>query len=180
VWFTATGFSEELPLPLQVIGQYLSGKTADKWQEYLQQPGTADGDATARLHNVILPSYQALPLPVKRCFLTFAAYDEDERVPAEHLLSRWAGWELVPGPQASKAARWCLEQLQAACLIHSTRRYNHYDPDDPVCFYMHDVLRDLARMINDAEHTKKLQCCDAGWVKVQLEVRPAVHSFSHR
>lgn len=131
----------------------MSTKTPDEWNRYLNEPAQNARDATAEIHDIIHPSFNALPLPVKRCFISFAAYQEDARIDADRLLSLWSGWELVAGLQATRAAQTYLNKLQDACLIHFDETKQRV--------YMHDVLRDLA--------VRKAQ--EAGWLIV-LEVCP--------
>lgn len=131
----------------------MSTKTPHEWIRYHNEPTQNARDATAEVHDIIVPSFNALSLPVKRCFISFAAYHEDARIPVDRLLSLWSGWELVAGLQATRAAQTYLNKLKDACLIH-------FDVTEQ-CVYMHDVLRDLA--VRRAR--------EAGWLVV-LEVCP--------
>jgi hypothetical protein len=135
---------------MQVIGRYLSGRPREQWQHYIdQEPADIGDDPIATIHEVIRPSYLALPSPVKRCFLTFAAFREGEYIRESELLDLWAGWELVAGPHAYHSAQSFLHQLQDLCLIHIhmkefgllvLRNSRNSTPH----FYMHDVLWELA------------------------------------
>ena len=138
----------------------MSTKTSDEWNRYLTEPVENARDATAEIQDIIFPSFSALPLPVKRCFISFAAYQEDARIRADRLLSLWSGWELVAGLQATRAAKTYLKKLKDACLIH-------FDVTEKRV-YMHDVLRDLA--------VRRAQ--EAGWLIV-LEVCPCTARKLH-
>lgn len=95
------------------------------------------------MHCIMQPSFDALPLSVKRCFVSFALFPEDSHVPAEHLVALWSSWELLPGKHAHDAAYRYLQMLQDASLIlHSSFAENIEQTNGG--FHMHDVLRDLA------------------------------------
>jgi hypothetical protein len=84
---------------------------------------------------------------VKRCFHTFVPFIEGESIRESQVLDIWAGWELVPGPQAYVAAKSYLHDLEDACLIHR-RHMESFSWFDLVQDGMtHDVLHDLASRI---------------------------------
>jgi hypothetical protein len=136
---------------VQVMGRYLCGRPHEQWQQYIdQEPADTRDDPIAAIHEIIRHSFLALPLPVKRCFLFFASLREDECIREVDLLDLWAGWELVPGPHAYRAAQSYLQKLEDAYLIHCMQI--HLSPVACLSssrkaenvFYMHHVLRDLA------------------------------------
>jgi hypothetical protein len=139
---------------LQEIGGHLHEKPIEQWDQYIKgQTGWTGEDLTAVLRETIHPSYLALRFPVKRSFLTFAAFREEERILESQLLDIWAGWELSPGPHAYVAAKEYLKELEDACLIH---RELEQPSSGMVCkqggvvephFYLHCALRDLASSI---------------------------------
>jgi hypothetical protein len=141
------------PILVQVIGRYLRGRPGEQWQDLIYRETVDTGPhPKAAILKVIRPVYLALPLAVKRCFLTFAAFREGKRIHEETLLDLWAGWELVAGPHAYIAAESFLRKLEDACLIHREQvdpphEYDHGPPDQVkvgTYFYMHAMVRGVA------------------------------------
>ena len=92
------------------------------------------------MHSIMQPSYDALPLSAKRCFVSFALFPEDAHVPADELLQLWSSWALLPCKRAHEAATHNLNILQQASLVLCSET----DIVPGYTFHMHDVLRDLA------------------------------------
>jgi hypothetical protein len=155
---------------VQVIGSHLCEKPREQWQQYIdRKPADTGDDPTAAIHEVIHPSYIALPLSVKRCFLSFAAFPEDERIAVDQLLDMWAGWELVAGPHSYTAAQSSLQRLEDACLIHSVQMMEPWEGDG-IKIYMHDVLHDLARSIARGQKSADRKWGEVEWPFLVIEV----------
>jgi hypothetical protein len=135
---------------VQVIGAYLR-RTAN-WDELIDRSFGAIGrtDPTKEIQAICKPSYSALPMPLKRAFVSFAAYPKGARVSGEELVSLWGAWDLVPGARAYQRARDQLEQLAAACLVKRTESYNQYLRRRAE-YFMHDILRDMAAACAQAD-----------------------------
>jgi hypothetical protein len=160
-----------------VIGRYLCGRPREQWQQYIAGKAAETGeDPTAVLHEAIRPSYLALRLPVKRCFLTFAAFREGESIHAGDLLDIWAGWELVACSHAYVAAKSYLQELEDACLIHreGTESFTCIDLLESriheARFYMHDVLWDLAGRLALGQTSITGEWGDVNWPFFIMEV----------
>lgn len=69
-----------LPLTIDLVAGVLRGKDTEEWKIFAES-----GDRGSRK----ALSYKNLPDDMKPCFLYFAAFPEDENVPAEALTSLW-------------------------------------------------------------------------------------------
>jgi hypothetical protein len=155
---------------MQVIGRYLRGRPREAWQRFIMESVDTGSDPKAAILEVIRPVYLALPLAVKRCFLSFAAFREGERIYESTLLDLCAGWELVSGAQAYFAAQSFLQKLEDAGLIqrepiNPAWKYSRTPPDNVdfgAFFYMNSVVRDFATSI-----AFELQATDGGWRSIQ-------------
>ena len=124
---------------VQVLGRAVGADLAC-WHEVIEalnarrtlSSGVAGGDS---IRDICEPSYEALSLSLKRCFVSFCAYPEDDRIPTVELAALWATFETVAHHSNIETARGRLDTLIAACLVQ--RDAGGY------CF-MHDVLRELA------------------------------------
>ena len=148
-----------LPLALQVLGSSLQGKPLATWQSVITSlraivyPGCIESRApqTAAVAGAAgpavglrivtrpagprmlsQPSYDTLPPHLKQCFMDFAAYPEDARVPEDELAALWAATATVP-----TTLEWGREQLRQLKLRSLVMQ-------DYGGVYMHDILRDLA------------------------------------
>lgn len=95
-----------------------------------------DQNPTTKMHFFIEPSYDALPLSVKRCFVSFALFPEDAFLKLEDLMALWSSWQLLPGIHAWTAARSFLYILLDSSLILYSCEHRGY--------HMHDTIRALA------------------------------------
>jgi hypothetical protein len=148
-------FVSDLMSYVQVIGRHLHTSASPpsphderKWDNYLVHSYSGD-----EIQKICMPSYEALPLSLKRCFVTFATFPEDHRVPEDTLVSLWASWDVASSPQETHDyARGCLSRLQDACLIKHEVNLGAWEGiPDTVVYYMHDVLRDLAQWVMNHE-----------------------------
>jgi hypothetical protein len=142
---------------LQVLGAALRERDKQDWNrliEKLRNGALAAESDTAAIQRICAPSYNCLPISLKRCFVTFAAYPEDARIDEAELISLWATHEAVAHWSNIEIARQRLDDLAAACLVRK----------DGGWVYMHDILRDLA-----AAQARTWGC----WF-IAHEVRPAL------
>jgi hypothetical protein len=151
---------------MQVIGRYLRGRPREQWQRFIDgKTAETAPDPKAAILEVIRPVYLALPLAVKRCFLSFAAFREGERIYESTLLDLWAGWELVAGAHAYNASQSFLQKLEDAGLIQRELIYPswRYAREPPDCvdfgtfFFMNSVVRDLASSIASDGRWRSIQ-----------------------
>lgn len=118
------------------MGAKLNGQSLDEWEQLIVRLAAGGAAATTDLQDIMRickPSYDALPLALKQCYLTFAAYPEDKRVPGAELVQLWAALAAVPVPGCEAAEKY-LAELVARCLVLR----------DWEAYHMHDILRDLA------------------------------------
>jgi hypothetical protein len=128
---------------VQVIGAHL--RRTGNWDELIKGSFGAitSAEPTKAIQAICMPSYSALPILLKRAFVSFSAYPEDALVSGEELISLWGARALVPGACAYQRARVQLEQLEAACLVKRTENYDRYFRRRAQ-YFMHDILRDMA------------------------------------
>jgi hypothetical protein len=124
---------------VQVLGSRLQNEPIETWQRVvadLQARAThaQAADQVSDILKICRLSYTALSLDAKQCFMTFAAYPEDARVPGEQLMQLWAALAAVPSTRGYRTAEKQLSELMDRCLVQR----------DPKGYYVHDVLRDVA------------------------------------
>ena len=132
---------------LQVLGSALRGTDVASWDNLISKLRLCPNvvDETECIRQICKPSYDRLPLSLKRCFASFALFPEDARASEAELLHLWSTHEAVPRilkrshPDSDvQHAQLQLDALLDACLVHEEQVHSQR------CFYMHDVLRDLA------------------------------------
>lgn len=147
---------------VQVIGSHLHTSATptpaevDKWDEYLER-ATSDSSSAAgadEIQQICMPSYEDLPVFLKRCFVSFAMFQRAARIPVYTLVAMIMSWEVVPRHDAYARALQCIERLQHACLIEETAVTGE---DAALVYHMHDILRDLAVRIAQAELGRSIQ-----------------------
>jgi hypothetical protein len=121
-------------MALQVLGSSLPGKSPAEWEEVIKKLKAIERTLpqTKQIQARCQPSYDALPPHLQQCFMDFAAYPEDARVPERELASLWAATATVP--QGVEWGRQQLEELKLRSLVLQDSRG----------VYVHDILRDLA------------------------------------
>jgi hypothetical protein len=127
---------------MQVLGSRLRGADQEAWNQLLADldaEGKPADNITEAIQHTCKPSYSALPLSLKRCFLTFAAYPEDAQIEEDELVALWAAADPVHGAGTIQRARRRLRDLQARCLVQCRTS----DRGKPA-MAMHDILRDIA------------------------------------
>jgi Leucine rich repeat len=127
-----------LPLALQVVGSALHGKPQHEWSDMLQQLQTIGHSQLSQMDKMLArckTSYTALSPALQRCYIDFAAYPEDARVPASELVALWAAQAPLPSRAANEQAAMHLALLAERSLVHC-HVLNSY--------YMHDILRGIA------------------------------------
>jgi RNase P/RNase MRP subunit POP5 len=105
---------------MQVLGSRLRGADREAWRQLiddLDAGGKAADNITEEIRRTCKPSYTALPLPLKRCFVTFAAYPEDAQIEEDELVALWAAADPVHGAGTTRRARQRLRDLHARCLV---------------------------------------------------------------
>lgn len=132
---------------VQVLGASLCGGDGSSWDKLitdLAEGGSAHMNHTDNIRRICEPSYVALPLSLKRCFVTFAAFREDSRVKLKDLTSLWATFEPVARMADLETARQRLHDLVAACLVLEERVSLFGNDFEERAYSVHDIMRDLA------------------------------------
>jgi hypothetical protein len=127
---------------MQVLGSRLCGADKAAWKQLIEDldaGGKGADNITEAIRRTCKPSFSALPLSLKRCFVTFAAYPEDAQIEEDELVALWAAADPVHGAFTMQRARQRLRDLQARCLVQS-RISERGKP----AMAMHDILRDVA------------------------------------
>jgi hypothetical protein len=127
---------------MQVLGSRLCGADTEAWKQLiddLDAGGKGADNITEAIRRTCKPSYTALPLALKRCFVTFAAYPEDAQIEEDELVALRAAAEPVHDAGTTRSARQRLRDLQARCLVQCRTS----DRGKPA-MAMHDILRDIA------------------------------------
>jgi hypothetical protein len=140
---------------VQVIGAHL--RRTRNWEEFVNSSrgAIATADHTKVIQAICKPSYSALPMPLKRAFVSFAAYANGARVSGEELVSLWGALALVPDARAYVRAREQLKQLEAAQLVKRTEYWDQYLRRRAE-YFMHDILRDMAAACAQADFSSCL------------------------
>jgi hypothetical protein len=169
---------------VQVIGAHL--RSTGNWDELIDGSfgDIASAEPSIAVQATCMPSYSALPIPLKRAFVSFAAYPEDARVSGEELVSLWGAWALVPGARAYQRAREQLEQLEAACLVKCTESRGAHSSVMHAEYFIHNILRDMAAACAQAD----FPICFFSFEQVRLQclrsscncLNDTVHSCSAR
>jgi Leucine-rich repeat (LRR) protein len=139
-----------LPLALKVIGRAMKGKRdIREWRKTLrnlQGSSMFNKGVEKELFERLHISYDQLDEPIKKCFLYFAAFPEDCKIPVQHLCQVWVveglfGEELEK-EEALDEAHCALNELLGRSLIE--RGYDDKRSGKGEWVQMHDVLHDLA------------------------------------
>ncbi|KAJ1685429.1 hypothetical protein LUZ63_016819 [Rhynchospora breviuscula] len=168
-----------LPLALIVLGSLLSAKSYDfhEWRELLDTMSwQVDG---SKCIDVIATSYEYLPLAKKLCFLYFAAYPEDCKIPIIDLLRMWVAERLIPQEDTrtlEETAMCFLKDLVQRSMVQVLEK----GMDGSIIYCrVHDVLRDLA--ILKAKEMNFLVVCSKpdDWKSYNKARRVAIHYSSN-
>ncbi|KAJ3696488.1 hypothetical protein LUZ61_000193 [Rhynchospora tenuis] len=134
-----------LPLALVVVGGLLSVRdpTYDNWNRFLQtMDWQSDG---VECMEVLVTSYQDLPIFLKPCFLYFACFPEDYEIHKGPLLRMWIAEGFIQHEERQEledTAERYLEQLAQRCMVQVSKR-NLKCGTIKRC-RVHDLLRELA------------------------------------
>ncbi|KAG0554668.1 hypothetical protein KC19_12G109800 [Ceratodon purpureus] len=138
-----------LPLALKVIGRAMKGKSKlGEWRNMLRRlrvSSMGDRSVDQQLFERLRNSYDELLDSTKICFLYFAAFPEDFKVPVEHLHQIWIAEGLFGESDLDDKA--ALDEAESAVkeLLDRSLIEKCWDEEDGCeCVKMHDILRDLA------------------------------------
>ncbi|XP_057824228.2 probable disease resistance protein At4g27220 [Cryptomeria japonica] len=156
---TARGVCKEcggLPLALKVIGNAMAGTIhSNEWEFALHRlQNDVTQSLSSTLSNRLRISYDALAdvadcgISLQLCFLSLAAFSEDEVISTAVTTLYWIGEGLVVGTNPLQIGEIYVNWLADRCLIEPLQK----DYDGRVIFFrVHDVLYDLAHQIAEKE-----------------------------
>ncbi|XP_078148752.1 putative disease resistance protein RGA3 [Carex rostrata] len=139
-----------LPLAIKSIGGVLrtKGNTRDNWLAILQSNVWSMDGLPGDVHRAFYLSYEDLPSPLKRCFISFSLYPEDTVFFSNSLIYLW----LAEGYLQDKVDFYELgllyyKELLLRNFLEDTLNY----PDQGEC-KMHDLLWSFTRQLGKDEN----------------------------
>ncbi|XP_027923494.1 putative disease resistance protein At3g14460 isoform X2 [Vigna unguiculata] len=132
-----------LPLALKTIGSVLRTKSSiSDWQSVLESD-IWDLPKEFEIMPALLLSYQHLPSHLKRCFASCALFPKDYEFDKKELILLWiAQGFLHCSPQSNN-----LEEIGEQYFNDLLMRSFFLQSDFKTCFFMHDLLNDLAKYV---------------------------------
>ncbi|KAM5562199.1 disease resistance protein RPM1-like [Rosa sericea] len=148
------GKCEGLPLGLVALGSLMSTKRfVSEWKKvYNGMSWELSNNPTLEVvKSILLLSFNDLPYRLKHCFLYFCIFPEDYAIKCKRLVRLWIAEgfvEEVRGAQPEEIAESYLAELTCRCMLQVVVR----EPSGRAKkFKMHDLLRELAISISEAE-----------------------------
>ncbi|PRQ24617.1 putative P-loop containing nucleoside triphosphate hydrolase, leucine-rich repeat domain, L [Rosa chinensis] len=148
------GKCEGLPLGLVALGSLMSTKRfVSEWKKvYNSMSWELSNNPTLEVvKSILLLSFNDLPYRLKHCFLYFCIFPEDYTIKCKRLVRLWIAEgfvEQVRGGQPEEIAESYLAELTCRCMLQVVER----EPSGKAKkFKMHDLLRELAISISEAE-----------------------------
>ncbi|XP_027922471.1 putative disease resistance protein At3g14460 [Vigna unguiculata] len=132
-----------LPLALKTIGSLLRTKSSiSDWQSVLESD-IWDLPKEVEIMPALLLSYQHLPSHLKRCFAYCALFPKDYKFDKKELILLWIAQDFLHCSQQSNNLEEIGEQYFNDLLMRSF----FLQSDFKTCFFMHDLLNDLAKYV---------------------------------
>ncbi|XP_078148745.1 putative disease resistance protein RGA3 [Carex rostrata] len=139
-----------LPLAIKSIGGVLctKGNTRGNWLAILESNVWSMDGLPGDVHRAFYLSYEDLPSPLKRCFISFSLFPEDTMFSSTELIYLW----LAEGYLQDKVDFWELgllyyKELLLRNFLEDTKKYH----DQAGC-KMHDLLWSFTRQLGKDEN----------------------------
>ncbi|KAJ3701201.1 hypothetical protein LUZ61_004906 [Rhynchospora tenuis] len=134
-----------LPLALIVVGGLLSRQhpTFNSWHKIFKKFSWQTDDGS-KCTEILVTSYEDLPIVLKPCFMYFASFPEDHQIKVKSLIRMWVSEGFIPelnNRTMEETAEDYMEDLVQRCMIQVSRR--SWNGSIKYC-RIHDLLRELA------------------------------------
>lgn len=149
------GKCQGLPLGLVALGSLMSTKRfVSEWKKVYNDISweLSNNPTLEVVKSILLLSFNDLTCPLKHCFLYFCIFPEDYRIKCKRLARLWIAEGFVDrdsGAQPEEIAETYIAELTCRCMLQVVER----EPSGKAKkLKMHDLLRELAISISEAEN----------------------------
>ncbi|KAL2326486.1 hypothetical protein Fmac_025544 [Flemingia macrophylla] len=148
-----------LPLALTTVGSLLHQKsTVSEWECILKSEIWEFSEEDSDILPALRLSYHHLPPHLKRCFAYCALFPKDYMFDKKFLIQLWMTENFLQCHQRSKSLEVVGEEYFNDLLSRSFFQQSSFS--DETCFFMHDLLSDLAKYVS-GDFCFRLEVCQA-------------------